>query len=82
MYLVSALAVVGIIVVLVIVQLWIANNRTAEVLIDQGKQIAVSMAKGSTLALLYQSSDNAEEASKNILAYPSVDMVAILDHDL
>lgn len=81
MYLVSALAVVGIIVVLVIVQLWIANNRTAEVLIDQGKQIAVSMAKGSTLALLYQSSDNAAEAAKNILAYPSVDMVAILDHD-
>jgi signal transduction histidine kinase len=56
-----------------------ASRRMKSYLIEQGQQIAQNLARQSTLALLYESPDNAEMALKNTLAFPDVLRVRILD---
>ncbi|MES2951750.1 MAG: HAMP domain-containing sensor histidine kinase [Pseudomonadota bacterium] len=48
-------------------------------LVEQGQQVTHNLARQSTLALLYQSADNAEMALKTTLAFPDVLQVQILD---
>ncbi len=56
-----------------------ASRRMKTYLIEQGQQVAQNLARQSTLALLYQSADNAETALKTTLAFPDVLQVRILD---
>lgn len=56
-----------------------ASRRMKAYLVEQGQQVAQNLARQSTLALLYQSADNADTALKNTLAFPDVLQVRILD---
>jgi signal transduction histidine kinase len=56
-----------------------ASRRMKTYLVEQGQQVAQNLARQSTLALLYQSADNAETALKTTLAFPDVLQVRILD---
>jgi signal transduction histidine kinase/DNA-binding response OmpR family regulator/HPt (histidine-containing phosphotransfer) domain-containing protein len=53
-------------------------------IIEQGRQATRSFAQQSTLALLYQSADNARDAVETTLAFPDVHALAIydLEHNL
>ncbi len=48
-------------------------------LVEQGRQVAETFAAQSTLALLYQSPDNARNAAQTTLAFPDIQGIAIYD---
>ena len=55
-----------------IVGSWRGNERVRHDLIEQGQHITENLARQSTLALVYSSSDNAAEAVKVTMAFPGV----------
>ncbi|MFZ2162574.1 MAG: EAL domain-containing protein [Sideroxyarcus sp.] len=55
-----------------IVGSWQVNERVRHNLIEQGQRITENLARQSTLALVYSSSDNAAEAVKATMAFPGV----------
>jgi CheY-like chemotaxis protein/HPt (histidine-containing phosphotransfer) domain-containing protein len=59
----------------------LSNQTVRARLIDQSRHVTESFARQSTLALLYQSSENALDAAKTTLQFPDVDGVAIYDGD-
>lgn len=58
---------------------WLANERVRGNLVNQGKRITESLARQSTLALVYASADNAAEAVNATLDFPGVVSVEIRD---
>ncbi len=59
---------------------WSFSSRTIQIkLVEQGRQVTEAFAAQSTLALLYYSADNAEEAAKATLGFPDVLGVAVYD---
>ena len=58
---------------------WQANERVRGNLLEQGLHITESLARQSTLALIYASSDNAAEAANATLDFPGVVGVEIRD---
>ncbi|HMC17294.1 MAG TPA: histidine kinase dimerization/phospho-acceptor domain-containing protein, partial [Albitalea sp.] len=56
---------------------WQASRLIRDTLLGQGERIAENLATQSTLALLYESSDNAGEAVAATLAFPDVTRVEI-----
>jgi signal transduction histidine kinase/CheY-like chemotaxis protein len=61
---------------------WAASRRMQEYLVGQGLQITESLARQSTLALLYHSPENARNEVAATLAFPDVRHVQITDADL
>ncbi|MGH8625673.1 MAG: diguanylate phosphodiesterase, partial [Gammaproteobacteria bacterium] len=57
----------------------LSNRLLREQIIEQGQQATQTLAAQSTLALLYQSSENAKEATEAILAFPGVRGVGVFD---
>ncbi|ADJ28094.1 EAL domain-containing protein [Nitrosococcus watsonii] len=56
------------------------SSRTVRTtLLEQGRRATETFAAQSTLALLYQSADNAKEAARATLAFPDIQGVAIYD---
>jgi diguanylate cyclase (GGDEF)-like protein/PAS domain S-box-containing protein len=55
-----------------IVGSWRGNERVRHDLIEQGRHITENLARQSTLALVYSSSDNAAEAVNVTMAFPGV----------
>src|SRR5512135_2725803 len=64
-----------------IVGSWQGNKRVRDDLIEQGRRITENLARQSTLALVFDSDDNAEEAVKAALAFPGVIGVKIFHAD-
>ena len=58
---------------------WQGNERVRRGMIEQGQRITESLARQSTLALLYASPENAAEAVNATLAFPGVASVEIRD---
>ncbi len=58
---------------------WEASSRMREHFIEQGQRIADSLARQSTLALLYHSAENANEVVATTLSFPDVRGVQITD---
>jgi len=58
---------------------WQTNRSVRSYLIEQGLHIAENLARQSTLALLYHSSDNVREEVATTLAFPDVLQVEITD---
>jgi len=58
---------------------WQSNERVRANLLEQGQHITESLARQSTLALIYASADNAAEAVKATMAFPGVIGVEIRD---
>lgn len=56
---------------------WVANSRSAQLLLAQGKEITENLARQSVLALLYGSGENAAEAVRATMNFPAVSYVAI-----
>ena len=56
-----------------------SNRAVRDRLVEQGRQVTGSFAMQSTLALLYQSPENALEAARATLEFPDVHGVAIYD---
>jgi len=57
----------------------ISSHTVHKQFVLQGKKITETFAEQSKLALLYQSTENARDASKSILSFPDVSNVAIYD---
>jgi diguanylate cyclase (GGDEF)-like protein len=73
---------VGILCLAIASSFVISNLSTKTVrarLVDQGRQVTGSFAMQSTLALLYQSPENASDAVRATLEFPDVQGVAIYD---
>ena len=60
---------------------WQGSRQIRDTLVNQGGQIAESLARQSGLALLYESPDNARDIVKTTLAFPNVQRVEILHAD-
>jgi signal transduction histidine kinase len=58
---------------------WQANERVRNNLLEQGRRITETLARQSTLALIYASADNAAEAVNATLTFPGVVSVEIRD---
>jgi diguanylate cyclase (GGDEF)-like protein len=58
-----------------------SSNTVKERIVDEGLSLTEGFAEQSTLALLYQSKDNAEEAVKAIMSFPDVLGVEIINAD-
>ncbi len=59
----------------------LSSKAVRDRLVEQGRQVTGSFAMQSTLALLYQSPENALEAARATLEFPDVHGVAIYDTD-
>ncbi|MGH8580233.1 MAG: response regulator [Gammaproteobacteria bacterium] len=57
----------------------LSNRILRSQIMEQGQQATQTLAAQSTLALLYQSSENAEESTEAILAFPGVRGVGVFD---
>ncbi|MGH8615360.1 MAG: response regulator, partial [Gammaproteobacteria bacterium] len=57
----------------------LSNRLLRGQIMEQGQQATQTLAAQSTLALLYQSPENAEEATEAILAFPGVRGVSVFD---
>jgi signal transduction histidine kinase len=60
---------------------WVTSNNLRSLLIKDGLQLAESIAEQSVLALLYDSGENAKDAVRVALAFPSVTHVQIISRD-
>ncbi len=58
---------------------WQANDRVRNNLLEQGRRITESLARQSTLALIYASADNVAEMVNSTLDFPGVISVEIRD---
>ena len=58
---------------------WQGNQRVRSNLLEQGRHITENLARQSTLALIYASSDNAAEAAQATMNFPGVVSVEIRD---
>lgn len=50
---------------------WQSNERVRANLLEQGQRITENLARQSTLALIYASADNADEAVNATMAFPA-----------
>jgi signal transduction histidine kinase/ActR/RegA family two-component response regulator len=64
-----------------IVSSWQGSRQIRGTLIEQGVQIAENLGRQSTLALLYGSADNANEAINATLAFPDIVWVEVRNAD-
>ncbi len=60
---------------------WMTSKNLYDVLVDDGLQVTQSLAEQSVLALLYGSGENAEDAVRVTLSFPSVTQVMILSQE-
>ncbi|TAK91801.1 MAG: PAS domain S-box protein [Burkholderiaceae bacterium] len=60
-----------------VVSSWQGSRQIRQTLRDQGERIAVNLANASTLALLYNSAENADQVINTTLAFPDVIRVEI-----
>ncbi len=60
---------------------WMTSKNLYDVLVDDGLQVTQSLAEQSVLALLYGSAENAEDAVRVTLSFPSVTQVMILSQE-
>src|SRR5471032_2104172 len=58
---------------------WEASSRMREYFIGQGQRIADSLARQSTLALLFHSAENARDVVSSTLSFPDVEALQISD---
>ena len=58
---------------------WQGSRQVRQTLLEQGERIAENLARQSTLALLYASADNANDAVNTTLSFPDVMGVEIRD---
>jgi PAS domain S-box-containing protein len=56
---------------------WQGSHQIRRTLLDQGERIAENLASQSTLALLYSSAENANQAVRTTLSFPDVTRVEI-----
>jgi signal transduction histidine kinase len=62
-----------------VVSAWQGGRQVRATLMEQGERIATNLANDSSLALLYASADNAQEAIASSLAFPDVTGIEIRD---
>ncbi|ALP54215.1 hypothetical protein Tel_14300 [Candidatus Tenderia electrophaga] len=58
---------------------WVTKVHIEGQLYENGLQVTESLAKQSVLALIYDSPENAEEATVAAMGFPAIEQVAILD---
>lgn len=61
------------------VNAWQGGRQVRAMLMEQGGRVAANLASNSSLALIYASADNAEEAVRASLAFPDVMAIEIRD---
>ena len=78
---VFTLSVLGLALISAVASSWFASNQMREQIINEGFQVTANLASQSMLALLYGSSENAEDAASSALLFPTVSFVQILDSE-
>lgn len=73
------LGAVGLALLLAAVNAWQGGRQVRAMLMEQGERVAANLASNSSLALLYASADNADEAVRASLAFPDVMAIEIRD---
>lgn len=76
-----AIGMTALLVSLIFASTWVSDRQVRKVLIEQGKQAAVNLSKNSSLALLYDSPDNAKAAVQSAKAFPGVKHINIYRTD-
>ncbi len=74
-----ALGVLSLALLMAAVNAWQAGRQVRAMLMEQGGRVAANLASSSSLALLYASADNADEAVRASLAFPDVMGIEIRD---
>ncbi|MFG6458012.1 ATP-binding protein [Roseateles sp. BYS96W] len=77
--LVVALGTLLLAVLMAAVNAWQGGRQVRAMLLDQGGRVAANLASNSSLALIYASAGNAEEAVRAALAFPDVIGIEIRD---
>ena len=72
-------AILGLAVFSALMNSWEANARMRDYFIEQGQRIADNLARQSTLALLFHSSENARDVVNSTLSFPDVAALQIMD---
>jgi diguanylate cyclase (GGDEF)-like protein len=72
-------AILGLAVFSALMNSWEANARMRDYFIGQGQRIADNLARQSTLALLFHSSENARDVVNSTLSFPDVAGLQIMD---
>ena len=67
-----AIGIVLLLVALILASIWVSDQQVRKVLIKQGMQATSNLAKSTSLALIYDSPNNAKAAIKSTLAFPGV----------
>lgn len=76
-----ATGIIFLLVSLIFASTWVSDQQIRQMLIQQGKQATSNMANNSSLALLYDSPENAETAIQSILSFPGVNCIDIYKAD-
>ncbi|NVM78268.1 diguanylate cyclase (GGDEF)-like protein [Duganella sp. SG902] len=77
--LIVSAAILGLAVFSALMNAWAANSRMRDHFVGQGQRIADSLARQSTLALLFHSPENARDVVNATLAFPDVAGLQIMD---
>lgn len=81
LFITVAIGITFLLVALIFASTWVSDRQVREVLIEQGKQAAANLSENSSLALLYDSPDNAESAVQSARAFPGVKHINIYRAD-
>lgn len=79
LFLAFSLGVVALAVTVSVATAWVTTSHYRELSVAQGLQVTEGLAQRSVLALLYASSENADDSIQASLAFPGVEQVALFD---
>ncbi len=75
----AAAAIVAVALLSSVINSWLGSRTVRLNLVEQGRQITLNFAGNATLALLYRSGENVEQAARAVLEFPNVVQVAVYD---
>lgn len=81
LFITVAIGIIFLLIALIFASTWVSNQQVQKVLINQSKQATSNLSKNTSLALLYDSPDNAETAIQATLAFPGVTGITIYKSD-
>ncbi len=81
LFITVVLGILTLLIALIFASTWISNQHVRNLLIKQGKQVTLTLAKKSTLALLYDSPENADTIIRSTLEFPGITHILIYRSD-
>ncbi len=84
LFITVSIGIITLLTALIFASTWVSDKQVRKLLVKQGKQVTLTLAKNASLALLYDSPENAQTIIKSTLAFPGIMKLAIYrpDHTL